>query len=163
MDCCWHMTICEQWRFGLGIHIQYQCWVVNCLIKTYLLMTTGNLCVGQTNSWNNTKKPNQCQERRSKYIMAFTICSSLERSDVICFKWRSLQVTSLLLPSASHFKWRHLSKFFKNFFLLYFGILGNFTSFRADGKRSDVTWSNRHLKQMTSLLSSDDQMVEAFD
>ena len=32
----------------------------------------------------------------------------------------------------------------------------------ADGKRSDVTWSDRHLKQMTSLLSSDDQMVEAF-
>ena len=31
----------------------------------------------------------------------------------------------------------------------------------ADGRRSDVTWSDRHLKKVTSLLSSDEQMVEA--
>ena len=46
----------------------------------------------------------------------------------------------------AHFstKWRHLK-------------------WLADGRRSDVTWSDRHLKQMTSLISSDEQMVEAFD
>ena len=54
--------------------------------------------------------------KKAPATMASTIWSSLERSDVICFNWRSLQVTSLLLPSASHFKWRHLSKIFKNFF-----------------------------------------------
>ena len=82
-----------------------------------------------------------------KETKASTICSSLERSDVICFKWRSFQVTSLLLPSASHFKWRHLV----------LDVIGvDVTSLQV---RNDITicWS---LLKWRHLESSDRQFLE---
>ena len=51
-----------------------------------------------------------------KDVMALAICSSLERSDVTFFKWRSLQVTSLPWPSARHFRSDVTSQNFWNFF-----------------------------------------------
>ena len=51
-------------------------------------------------------------------ILALAICSSLERSDVTFFKWRSLQVTSLPWPSARHFRSDVTSQNFWNFFFM---------------------------------------------
>ena len=90
-----------------------------------------------------------------KYIIGFyhlVVTSKNWRS--LDSKWRHLRsdqqmVMSLVTwsdvtstPSTYSTKWRHFK-------------------WLADGRRSDVTWSDRHLKKVTSLLSSDEQMVEA--
>ena len=61
--------------------------------------------------------------RRWPEPLALAICSSLAKSDVTSFKWRSLQVTSLPWPSARHFKWHHLGK--KIFYVKTFEIAQN--------------------------------------
>ena len=101
----------------------------------------------------------------------------LKEVTVTAFKWRSLEKW-LADGQGSDVTWSDVTRNFWNFFFTFFGILGNFKRFhekkfqkfwdvtsllkwRADGQGSDVTWSDRHLKKVTSLLSSDEQMAKA--
>ena len=118
-------------------------------------------------------------------ILASTIWSSLEGMTVtslqVTITWE-VTVTSNDSTICSSLQVTSLLKIFENFFLLYFCILGNFTSFAIKKffwKFSEltVTWSDvtsqwhYHLlvtSQVTvtsekwpSLLRSNDQMVEA--
>ena len=113
--------------------------------------------------------------------MALAICSSLERSDGHCIQVTvTWEVTSRWPRSlGSDVTWSDVIwKILKNFFSLYFGNLGNFNRFHENFFfPSDITWSDgqmakvirkwrhlrsdRHLKKMTSLLSSDEQMARA--